>query len=139
MNDCIFSHCDRFTFVKCKKILQRENKSQFRVCSESMHPVMKINDMLEVVPVNLLSPDLIRFDIIVFWDGKKLISHFVWHVHSDPFCKRKRTILTRSIADCLSNDVPVHQEYILGKVDNFIMPWRFKLKIIFFNIFHHSA
>lgn len=89
-----------------------------KVATDSMVPLIDVGDIIEVKKVS--DDDLEMFDIIVFWDGKKWMSHFVWSIE-----KGEDTIVTRSLKNSTSNDFPISRTDILGQVINYkISIWR---------------
>ncbi len=108
-------HCDQFTFVKLKKRLHSFGELKFKIATDSMYPLICIGDEIEVFPVDR---DFRAFDIIVYWDGEKLMAHYVWHVNNLKI-KNQTSLLTRSLKNQYENDLPIPVDNILGFVHNF--------------------
>jgi len=56
---------DLVDFFKLKSRLDQQGEMQLNVASDSMHPVLKIGQIITVRPTD--SSLLRKFDIIVFW------------------------------------------------------------------------
>ena len=85
----------------------------FKVVSDSMHPLIKINDKLifESVPFEQLK----IFDIVIFKRRENLTVHFIWRNQ----IKYNQTIITRSLKNIYCDEEPVLLTEILGRVTNF--------------------
>jgi signal peptidase I len=79
------------------------------IVSDSMEPLLKIGDKI-VVEVG--TRELKRFDLIVFWNGEKLVCHYVWAMNRlvTPFLLQTRSM------KYLGKDVPINWDDYLGKV-----------------------
>ncbi|MCK5883675.1 MAG: S24/S26 family peptidase [Bacteriovoracaceae bacterium] len=110
-----YNYCDQLTFIKLKKRLHQFGQLDFRICSDSMCPLIEVGKKIIVAP---LDEPLHPFRIIVFWTGKRLIAHYVWHENRINIFKRK-TILTRSLKRPYESDLPIDVENILGVVSNY--------------------
>ncbi len=106
-------------------LMEKNKKISCVVVSDSMEPLIKKGDRIEVLQCTF--HDLRIFDIVVFWDGNKFVSHFVWHI-SMGF--GKYFLLTRSIKDINQDDPPIHISELLGRVNNVKIGWLWKLKIL---------
>ena len=103
-------------FVILKKKLHRKKAMSFNIASDSMSPLIKINDKIEIVPVR--TDELQLFDIIVFWQFDRLLCHFI--------VKTISPLNTASLKNKV--DYPVKEELILGKVVNFKLNLFHKVK-----------
>ncbi len=96
-------------------------KSQ--VVSGSMEPVIRTG---EEILIDVGNVDLKPFDIIVFYFDEKLICHFLWRKNriAHPILYQTRNMQG-------SADLPITEEFILGKViSHRISLWR-RLKLLF--------
>jgi signal peptidase I len=131
------SYCDYDNYLILKKILLVKKVCQCRVITDSMIPIINVGDVIKVVPVENRAT-LRRFDIVVYWDGEKLISHYIWH--QNRILKHQEEIYTtRSLKEYSVNDVPIKISDILGFVENFQIPFWTKTKIILYNYLKNSG
>lgn len=75
-------HFDNNDFNILKIKLQKEGSLKLNIASESMQPWIWKGSKIEIRPIN--SKDLKPFDIIVFFQDKKLICHFLY-IKDDTF------------------------------------------------------
>lgn len=96
----------------------------FKVASDSMYPLIKINDKLvfESVAVDQLK----IFDIIIFKRHEKLVVHFIWRNQ----IRHNQTIITRCLKNIYLDEEPILATEILGRVTNFKLS-KFSQFIIF--------
>ena len=104
---------DLLDFHTTRKLLLKNKELKLKVASDSMNPVLKVGEVIKVLPYQVKNLD--RFDVIVFWNDNKLISHFLWSKQ----CSEDGTILyiTKSLKHALEIDIPIKEDMILGKVD----------------------
>lgn len=95
----------------------------FKVVTGSMHPLIKIGDMLKV---DGQQSTFTAFDIVLFKRSTKLVVHYVWRNQLEV----NNTLITRSLEDIYSDEEPVAKEEVVGKVTNFSFGLALKLKII---------
>lgn len=105
---------DLINFYAIKKELLKKQALSLKVATDSMHPVLKVNQLINVRPCDPIV--LKKFDIIVFWDEGKLTSHFLWAKQTD-FNSRGTILVTRSLKNPAEIDLPFKEELLLGKVD----------------------
>lgn len=88
-----------------------------QILSDSMEPVLRVGARyrLELHSVE----DLRRFDILVFWNGRFLVAHYVWHINRDV---DRGQIITRSL-NGWSEDLPIAPQHIVGKIVDVSIPW----------------
>lgn len=122
---------DLISFYELKSLLLQKGQIKLRVASNSMFPVLKENEIISVE--KCVVADLKTFDIIVFWDGTRLISHFLW-VKQLKKEALKYLLITKSIKDPLNIDLPIEEDLILGKV-NVKIPVITKISISLRNFF----
>jgi hypothetical protein len=105
---------DLVDFFKLKSRLDQQGEMKLNVASDSMHPVLKIGQKITVKPSN--GVPLRKFDIIVFWGQGKLISHFLWAKQMNE-ANSEFVIITKSLKEPSSHDIPIKENLILGIVD----------------------
>ncbi len=115
---------DEATFLDMKSYLSDGHKLNAKVISGSMEPVIMTGDLVEVEAVRVET--LKMFDIILYWDGEKLICHYVWHLNRIPGAAGERVILTKKIGKG-NPDFPVSEYKVLGRITNFSISWPRKL------------
>lgn len=117
---------DFIEFSALKNRLQTLGSLNIRIISDSMQPLIRINEELVVMPL----PDkIIPFDLIVFLDQDKLICHFLWQDQKD----FDQTIITRSLKEFYTNETPTPYNHILGYIREKKIPWYLRFKIIALN------
>lgn len=100
---------------------------KFKVISDSMHPLIKIDDELQLVPdLNGLKV----LDIVLFKREKNLVVHFVWRNQLN----FNSTVITRCLKNPYVDETPVDKSLILGRVSNFRIGFYLKLKLVILNI-----
>ncbi len=87
----------------------KENPLKLKVASDSMTPLLKIHDVIEV---HQLSRPLETFDLVVFESSGRLNCHFVWRNQID----FNEKIVTRSLREPRADENPIHIKNILGWV-----------------------
>lgn len=95
-----------------KTILELKGSLKLKVISDSMSPVIKVDDLIVVEPLKNLN-ELKRFDIIVYAKDQALTCHYFWVMNS---LAKEATICTRSLKEPYQNELPVSAENILGVV-----------------------
>lgn len=96
----------------------------FRVVSDSMAPLIKINSTLKIANKNI---NYKIFDIIVFKRSSDLVVHYVWRNQIE----FDQTVITRSLKNIYLDEEPIHQSEIIGQVTNFKIGPFLKFKILF--------
>ena len=114
-----------------KEAIRKEKRVGFTVVSGSMEPVIMTGQQIEVAPIDSLD-DLRTFDILLFWNGKLLICHYLWHINSLPGSRRLKLVITRPLASLKGEDLPVPVEHILGRIVSHKIPFWRKLKILLY-------
>lgn len=104
------SEISKFEFSQLKLELEQQGRLGFEVVTNSMEPIIAVGDFIEVEP---LPQQLNLFDIVVFWNGKILISHYIWHQNM----KFGTTIITKNYLDG-GIDLPIERNRVLGLVTN---------------------
>lgn len=105
---------DLIDFIKLKSQLNQQGEMQLHVASDSMHPILKVGRLITVKPS--INAELNKFDIIVFWEQGRLISHFLWAKQWDE-TNKDFIFITKSLKDPNSYDIPIRENLILGAVD----------------------
>lgn len=108
-----------------KNILLQKKTIQIRIVSDSMSPLIKSDEVLEIKPLN---STLKRFDLVVFWHDDKLTCHFLWQIHIDHY------YLFKSLKHPRSCDPPIEKKFLLGQVHSRRLNTIQKIKIFFLNI-----
>jgi hypothetical protein len=103
-----------------------------------MHPVIEVGEEVTVSDF-INEKQLSRFTPILYWDGSKLICHYFWNRGRIQNADGKETIVTRSLKETKSNDIPVPIENILGVVVGKKVPFMRRLSILLSNIFSSSG
>lgn len=109
-------------FKQRKIQLKATGKYQGKIVSGSMHPLIKIGDIIQVEAISL--EQLEKFDIIVFYQNEMLVCHFVWH--KSRFGNQDE-VITKSLIG--GEDLPIKKELILGRVKNFKLSLIDKIKM----------
>lgn len=94
-----------------RTVLELKGSLKLKVASDSMSPVIKVNELIVLEPLKNLG-NLKRFDIIVYAKNDSLICHYFW----TPNSFQKETICTRSLKEPYYNELPVPVGSILGVV-----------------------
>lgn len=116
-------------FIKAKSVLENKGMVPVKIISGSMEPVIKVN---ENVIVSKLKRPIARFDIIVFKGDREFICHYVRHVNRFVKDGENDLIQTRGL-NAKFNDVPIHQDQVLGIViSHRLNLWR-KLRLMWAN------
>ena len=100
---------------------------RFRIISDSMEPLLKVGDEIVWEKIEKPFENLERFDLILFRQNQNLYCHFLWKIDY-----RQRVFVTRAYRYLWHEDLPLTQNQILGKVTNYQLSLRQKLKIIFY-------
>lgn len=109
-----------------KVLLKAKGQMKFRVATDSMEPVILTTSNVNVTPI---TAPLEVFDIIVFWDGSRLMCHYVWHINSLPSSSGEKVFVTRGLRT--GEDFPINEADILGIVTSHCLPLRFRLEVKF--------
>lgn len=99
-------------FDQARQMLEDKGMIPIKIISGSMVPVIKVN---QTVVITKLTRPIARFDIIVFKGDRELICHYVRHVNRYVTDGDNDLIQTRGLAS-KQNDVPIHQDQVLGIV-----------------------
>ena len=110
--------------------IRSERHVGFTVVSGSMEPVIMTGSLIEVEPLESID-ELRTFDIILFWNGKRLICHYLWHINQLPGADGARIIITRPLAPKDGEDQPVPTAHVLGRIVSHRIPFWRRARIIF--------
>jgi len=122
---------DLIKLVSLKKKLMDDGKLNIRIVSDSMYPCLKIGDQIEVAP---LTRPLKTFDIIVYLSENRFICHYVWKNQID----FDNTIVTRSIKNSNSDEIPLPFSNILGQVNERRISLLLRFTILLRNLLKNS-
>ena len=93
-----------------KKLSQKGVTQKIRIVSDSMHPVIKINEVLDVERIEI--HQLKRFDIILVNYFGTPYCHFFWNFLNE------NEIVTKSYKHPEKYDLPIKNEHIIGIIKN---------------------
>ncbi|MCO4792575.1 MAG: hypothetical protein KC493_02595 [Bacteriovoracaceae bacterium] len=124
---------DQKSFLELRGEIENKGALGVRIISDSMTPVLNVDELITVRSLSNYQT-LTRFVPILYWDGAKLICHYVWHLSKKLNADGKLTVITRSLKDYRNDDIPVPVEHILGTVEGKTIPFGTKIKIILSNI-----
>ena len=112
---------DEFTLLQLKVIKGKE--LYVTIISESMSPLIKVNERIKVIHKKTLKP----FDIVVYYNHKnQLVCHYIWkRSHLDETAYLLRSLKGKGF------DLPVQEKNILGYVPEKQMTARWKALIFF--------
>src|SRR5262245_43077505 len=63
-------------FGSLREALSRDGVLRCTVATGCMSPLIKAGDSIDIAPFKR-DPEV--FDIVVFWDGSRMVCHFIWH------------------------------------------------------------
>ncbi len=111
------------TWEKVQALKAAGNLHPLRVVSGSMAPLIPIGATVVVDPAR--TPR--RWDVVVYWDGQKLICHVLWHVnrHALP---NEALLLAPLVGR--SVDLAVPRERVLGVVVSHRLTWFWRLRML---------
>jgi hypothetical protein len=112
-------------FEKLRTILELKKSVEAVIVSGSMEPLIKTGAKIKIQWIDDFS-NLHRFDVLVFWDGNKLVCHYLLH-RNRVMTENNEDVFTMRGLRSKGDDLPVAQSKILGKVD-VIIPWHIKLR-----------
>lgn len=125
----ILKEMDLIEYSRLKAGLKESGKITLRVASDSMLPLLKIGQSVNVI--NQDPQKAQKFDILVFWQDNKLICHFLWAVQEKSGIN-ERVYITKSLKSPKDVDLPIKENLILGKIDVKI-PLILKCKVFMMN------
>lgn len=114
-----------FDIEVLRKKLLRGDTVSLQVVSNSMEPVIKTGEMIEVSRVSL--SDLKVFDIILFFQGGRLNSHFLAKTDEN-----NNQFITRPLNGSGPSDYPLRGDEIIGIVSNKKLNLWHRLKVMIF-------
>lgn len=106
----------------------------FRVVTGSMEPVIRIGDVVAVVPVRLPPR---RFDILVFRRKNKAIVHYLWHINRIPAEDGSPVFITRALTG--GEDLPVQATEVIGSVVSHRLSLSWKLRLFLRQFFRRGV
>lgn len=118
-------------FLLLQKKTRQGQSLSLQVASDSMHPLLKIGQLITVQ--NAAVESLKVFDLIVYWEQGRLQCHFLWHKNSDG------GLITRSLKNPTISDPLVSQQDYLGIVSGTGLSLWHKGKIILLNLLKGSS
>lgn len=87
-------------------LLRQGHAVQFRARGDSMHPVIRENDVVHVEPVDRAT--IVRGDVVLALAGRGLTAHRV--------VKRKGATIVMRGDNAPANDDPIDESQVLGRV-----------------------
>ncbi len=106
--------------------LEHRGQLEMRVVSGSMEPLIMTG---ELITIKKATAPLKRFDIIVFWNGDRLICHYIQHINRMVSDDAQKVVITGGLK--FSNvDLPCRSENILGIVSSHALSPLTRLKIV---------
>lgn len=114
---------DKIEFVLQKNRLAKVGKQNIRIVSDSMQPLLKINQEITVIP---LLTEIKRFDLLVYFKNNNLTCHFLWMDQR----RFNNSIVTRSLKDPYRNEPPISFDNIYGVLPHLKISLATKIKIL---------
>lgn len=112
---------DAFQREVAKKKLRAGGTIELRVASDSMVPLLKVDELIVVKSKE--SYEL--FDVVLFEQGDRFNAHFLTKIDLE-----NQVYLTRSLKNPSSHDYPLRPEQLLGVVENKKLSLWQKLKVL---------
>lgn len=117
-----------------KTILDLKGSLRLKVASDSMNPVIKVDDLILLESLKDIKT-LNRFDVIVYAKDQNLICHYFWCLNS---LQTPPTISTRSLKEPFQNELPFTADKILGIVRSHRIGFIRRATLIFLNLLRSS-
>lgn len=117
-----------------KTILNLKGTLRLRVASDSMNPVIRINDLISLESLKDIKT-LKRFDLIVYEKDQRLFCHYFWSLNS---LQQPTTICTRSLKEPFQNELPFTTDKVLGIVTSHRISFARQATLIFQNLLRSS-
>ncbi len=115
-------------FETLKSALVLRGSCEIRLVSGSMSPLMPTGTIAKIEPCGF--DELAKYDLVVFWYHGVLMCHCVWDRGQLPAANGERTLVTKGLANSVSDD-PVRESWILGRVvSHSTTPWQFHWNLI---------
>lgn len=103
-----------FQFNELKSHLENVQTLKIRIMSDSMKPLFQAGDLLDIQPLpKKFEP--IKFDVLTYWDGQRLIAHYFDHSELIFGQQEKQVWIFKPLV-IGTEDFPVKPEHILGIV-----------------------
>lgn len=118
---------DSASFENLKNEMGRARQMGFKIATGSMQPLIKAGDLIHVGTLD--TSVVARFDILVFWDGTRLVCHYLWHVNQLRLENGLKVYITRSLNPS-GEDMPFSEDRILGRVTNFRIPTATRVRLV---------
>jgi hypothetical protein len=103
-------------FMQVRSELVTHGALSFTLVGDSMLPLLKPGLQLTVKP---LTAPFRLFDIIVFWNGRVLICHYIKHFNY----LGAQTSLVASGLNTPGEDLPVLYSHVLGIIEGYKISW----------------
>ena len=120
---------DDFLFLK--KRMKVDQVLKIQIVSDSMSPLIKIGQKLEIIALPTESM-VKKYDILVFWQANKLNCHIFWEWRQD-IRNQKLLGISKSMKEPKGEDFPWDFEQVLGIVRDVEVSFFTKLKINILN------
>lgn len=108
-----------------KKSLKHNNQVSLQIVSDSMEPLIKVGESIEVAKVQSVK-ELRVFDIILFDQAGRLNCHFLAKVDYE-----NNVFITKSLRHPGVSDYPIGSDQIIGIIKQKRINWWLKIKLIF--------
>jgi len=115
-----------------KSRLSKEHTIEIKIISDSMQPLLKIDETVTVIPFEKKCE---IFDLIVFWRNDKLFCHYMWRDQ----ISFNNSVITRSLKEPYSDEKPVERIHILGTIKDKKIRLVTKLLILAKNVIKRST
>lgn len=122
---------DKIEFKNTQEVLKAHGLVEGKIISDSMSPLIMVGDKIRIEP---LPSTLSQFDIVVFYDGVRLVCHYVTSVNWIKNAKGEIIINTRGLRNPFL-DLPITVSSVLGIVTSHKIPFWTRLKLRLFKSF----
>jgi signal peptidase I len=100
----------KFSFVAYQQKIKRDGYVLVRLVGSSMLPLLRDGDLLRI---DLLEQEPKPWDILVFWNNKVLVCHYLLHINHIRNSKGERIYVMRGLNN-VGEDLPIVHSQILG-------------------------
>ncbi len=115
-------------FEGLKSLVAKRGSLEIRLVSGSMAPLLPTGSLARIEPCRF--EELEKYDLVVFWYHGIVMCHCVWDRGVFPAANGERTLVTKGLANPVSDD-PVRESWILGRVTSHATtPWQFNWNLV---------